>query len=76
MADTMTTPAESILRTELLSSGIGANQGIIEDHHIGWLRPTAKDSPLSEIRKRLQEDGYVFVKGLIPREDVMKTREQ
>jgi phytanoyl-CoA hydroxylase len=76
MADTMTTPAEAILRTKLLPSGIGANQGIIEDDHIGWLRPTAKDAPPSEIRKRLQEDGYVFVKGLIPREDVMRTRKQ
>ena len=75
-ADTMPTPTESILPTKPPPPGIGANQGIIKDGHIGWLRPTAKDAPLSEIRKRLQEDGYVFMKGLIPREDVMRTRQQ
>ena len=76
MAATTASTTESVLRTQLAPSGIGANQGIIEDGHVGWLRPTAKDTPLSEIRKRFEEDGYVFVKGLIPREDVMKVREQ
>jgi hypothetical protein len=76
MAATMTTITESVLRTKPAPSGICANQGILEDDHIGWLRPTAKDSPLFEIRKRFEEDGYVFVKGLIPREDVIKVRKQ
>jgi phytanoyl-CoA hydroxylase len=55
-------------------SGIGANQGVIKDEHIQRLRPTPKDTPISEIRKRLKEDGYIFMKGLIPREDVLNVR--
>lgn len=57
-------------------SGIGANQGVIKNEHIQRLRPTPKDTPISEIRKRLKEDGYIFMKGLIPREDVLNLRKQ
>jgi len=34
------------------------------------------DTPLDEMRERLEKDQYLFVKGLIPREDVMKMRAQ
>lgn len=57
-------------------SGIGANQGVIKNEHIQRLRPTPKDTPISEIRRRLKEDGYIFMKGLIPREDVLNVRKQ
>ena len=57
-------------------TGIGANQGVIKNEHIQRLRPTPKDTPISEIRKRLKEDGYIFMKGLIPREDVLNLRKQ
>lgn len=57
-------------------SGIGANQGVIKDEHIQRLRPTPKDTPIAEIRKRLKEDGYIFMKGLIPREDVLNLRKK
>lgn len=57
-------------------TGIGANQGVIKNEHIQRLRPTPKDTPISEIRKRLKEDGYIFMKGLIPREDVLNVRKQ
>jgi hypothetical protein len=43
---------------------------------LGWLRPTPRDTPISEMRARLDQDGYVLVKGVIPREDVLKMREQ
>jgi hypothetical protein len=43
---------------------------------LGWLRPTSRATPISEMKARLEEDGYVFVKGVIPREDVLKMREQ
>lgn len=60
----------------VVPSGIGANQGVIKNEHIQRLRPTPKDTPISEIRKRLKEDGYIFMKGLIPREDVLNVRKQ
>jgi phytanoyl-CoA hydroxylase len=41
-----------------------------------WLRETAKDTPLAEMRKRYDEDGYILIKRLIPLEVVMDMREQ
>lgn len=41
-----------------------------------WLKPTRKDTPFHEMRKRLREDGYVFVKGLLPREQVIDVRKE
>jgi phytanoyl-CoA hydroxylase len=43
---------------------------------VGWMRPTAVDTPVDEIRKRFEEDGYVLIKGVIPRESVLEMREQ
>jgi phytanoyl-CoA hydroxylase len=31
---------------------------------------------MEEMRQRLGQDGYLFVKGLIPREDVLDEREK
>ncbi|KIY01811.1 uncharacterized protein Z520_01949 [Fonsecaea multimorphosa CBS 102226] len=42
---------------------------------IGWLRETLKDSPIVEMRRRYEEDGYILIKGLIPREVVLDMRE-
>lgn len=53
---------------------VGSNQGRIGNEHIRWLRPTTTDTPLEEMRDRLEQDGYLFVKNLLPREDVLKVR--
>ena len=53
---------------------VGSNQGKIKPEHIRWMRPTSKDTPMEEMRSRLKEDGYLFVKHLLPREDVLKVR--
>ena len=63
-------------RTQQEPPVVGSNQGKIKRQHIGWIRPTPKDTPMPEMRKRLKEDGYLLVKGLIPREDVLKVREE
>lgn len=55
-------------------SMIRSNTGTIKEEHIGRLRPTSKDTPLPEMKKRFKEDGYLFVKNLIPRADVLKVR--
>ena len=55
---------------------VGSNQGKIKRQYIRWLRPTRKDTPMPEMRKRLEEDGYVFVKGLLPKEDVLNVRRE
>ena len=55
---------------------VGSNQGKIQRQYIRWLRPTPKDTPMSEMRSRLKEDGYLLVKQLLPREDVLKVRKE
>ena len=49
-------------------------KGTIEDQHMARLRLTPKDTPLPELKQRLNEDGYLFVKNFIPREDVLHIR--
>lgn len=39
------------------------------------MRETNIDTPLDEMRRRFDDDGYIFVKGLMPREDVLDMRE-
>jgi len=41
----------------------------------GRLRPSDPSLPLEELRARYNEDGYLFLKGLLPRADVLKARE-
>ncbi|CZR52431.1 uncharacterized protein PAC_02308 [Phialocephala subalpina] len=55
---------------ELHSSG-----GLIDKDSLGWLRPTTKDTPLEEMRARYVRDGYLWVKDVLPKEDVRKMRE-
>ncbi|EXJ80609.1 phytanoyl-CoA hydroxylase [Capronia epimyces CBS 606.96] len=51
------------------------NDGPLTPDLFSDLRPTTLDTPIEEARRRYEEDGYVFVKGLLPREDVLKARE-
>ncbi|GJN69503.1 hypothetical protein PLICBS_003552 [Purpureocillium lilacinum] len=53
---------------------VGSNQGKIASQNLGWMRPTTTDTPLEEMRERLRQDGYLFVKNLIPRKDVLRVR--
>ncbi|KAJ5706826.1 hypothetical protein N7488_006627 [Penicillium malachiteum] len=41
-----------------------------------WLRPTPKDTSFAEMQRRLRTDGYVFVKNLLPREEVQRVRKE
>lgn len=52
------------------------NDGPLEPEQIAPLKPTTLDTPIDEIRRRFEEDGYVFLKGLLPRADVLKAREE
>ena len=56
---------------------IRSNEGqYIPTESVGLLKTTSIDEPIEEIRRRYEEDGYVWVKGIIPREDVLDMREQ
>lgn len=53
-----------------------SNQGeYVDQSATGWMRSTQPDAPLEEMRKRFQEDGYIWVKRVIPRDDVYDMRE-
>ncbi|KAJ5608995.1 hypothetical protein N7528_009562 [Penicillium herquei] len=60
---------------EVFPDGLGQNGGRVPTDRIGLLRPTVLSTSIEEMRERLKEDGYLFVKGLIPREDVLDARE-
>lgn len=49
--------------------------GLLPPHQIERLRPSDPSLPISELRQRLESDNYLFLKGLLPRADVLKARE-
>lgn len=49
------------------------NDGPLEDTKP--LRPSHPDEPLDDLQRRYKEDGYLFLKGLLPRADVLQARE-
>jgi phytanoyl-CoA hydroxylase len=52
------------------------NDGLLRPDQVGELKQSSPDLPIDEIRRRYNEDGYVFLKGLLPKEDVLKAREE
>lgn len=52
------------------------NDGQLDSSQIGYLRPSTLNLSLDELRHRFEEDGYLFVKHLLPRDTVLRTREQ
>ena len=58
-----------------LPSTLQANEGQVPESRLGWLRPTPASTPIAEMRQRLEADGYLLMKGLIPRSDVLQMRE-
>ena len=51
------------------------NDGLLRPDQVGALKQSSPDMPIDELRRRYSEDGYVFLKGLLPREDVLKARQ-
>ncbi|KAB8222349.1 hypothetical protein BDV33DRAFT_229624 [Aspergillus novoparasiticus] len=52
------------------------NFGPMDPERIGYLQPTSKDTPLEVMRERFNRDGYLLVKGLLPKEPVLKCRRE
>ena len=69
-------PSTTISDAELSLSEkqLFVNDGRLPPESMGLLRPTTLDTPIEEIQRRYKEDGYVFVKGLVPREDILTAR--
>ncbi|KAI9759222.1 MAG: hypothetical protein M4579_002510 [Chaenotheca gracillima] len=68
------------LRAEHLATPDGTrlavNDGTLEPDDVTTLRPSDPSLPIEELRKRYKEDGYLFLKGILPREAVLKAREE
>ncbi|KAH7392800.1 hypothetical protein BKA66DRAFT_509849 [Pyrenochaeta sp. MPI-SDFR-AT-0127] len=52
------------------------NDGLLRPDQVGQLTESFPDMPMDELHRRFHEHGYVFLKGLLPREDVLKAREE
>ena len=50
------------------------NDGPLEPDQIALLTASHAELPMEELRKRYAQDGYVFIKGLIPRQDILTAR--
>jgi phytanoyl-CoA hydroxylase len=74
MATAILLPSGHAFSDRPLPQQIKANRGHVEGTQLGWLRPTNMDTPLEEMRRRLKKDDYLFLKGALPREDVLKMR--
>ncbi|KAH8147212.1 uncharacterized protein LAJ45_08690 [Morchella importuna] len=53
-----------------------ANDGLLEPQDLAPLRPTPLDTSTDEMRHRFTTDGYLWIKGLLPRADVLTMREK
>ncbi|KAN0090403.1 hypothetical protein V8E51_018982 [Hyaloscypha variabilis] len=51
------------------------NDGPLSPASIAPLLPSSPDLPLADLRERFNANGYLFLKGLLPRADVLKARE-
>lgn len=65
------------LETPQTLPDLNVNDGQLDPESTGLLRATCPhDTPLNEMRDRLAQDGYLLLKGLLPREDVLKARQK
>src|SRR6266498_1280533 len=60
----------------ILTERLAVNDGPLEPEEIAQLRPSELSLPIEELRERYKKDGYLFVKHILPREDVLKAREE
>lgn len=56
------------------AQNLAVNDGPLTSENAALLRPSDPNMPIEELRQRYEQDGYLFVKGLLPREDVLEMR--
>ncbi|KAH7057407.1 hypothetical protein B0J12DRAFT_654401 [Macrophomina phaseolina] len=52
------------------------NDGPLDQSEVAPLAPSSPDEPIEELRRKYDENGYLFLKGLLPKEDVLQCREK
>lgn len=58
----------------ILADNLAVNDGPLNAENAALLRPSDPSLPLEELRKRYEEDGYLFLKQILPRKDVLEAR--
>lgn len=58
----------------ILADNLAVNDGPLTAENAALLRPSDPSLPLEELRKRYEEDGYLFLKQILPRQDVLEAR--
>jgi len=48
----------------------------LDESNFGWLRETPATTSIEEMRSNFLQDGYVFIKNLLPRKEVLEVREE
>jgi len=52
------------------------NDGLLHPTQVEELKQSSPSMPMDELQRRYQEDGYVYLKGLLPKQNVLDAREQ
>jgi phytanoyl-CoA hydroxylase len=83
MSATLTSTVSPVhLRTEHLKQEVlpkclkNLTGNALDESDIGWLKETPVTMSIDAMKERYLEDGYVFLKSLIPRDDVLDVREE
>lgn len=58
------------------ADNLAVNDGPLNSENAAFLRPSEPNLPIEELRKRYEEDGYLFLKQVLPRADVLEARNQ
>ncbi|OQE38030.1 hypothetical protein PENCOP_c009G00365 [Penicillium coprophilum] len=57
------------------ANNLAVNDGPLTSENATLLRPSDPTLPLEELRSRYEQDGYLFLKQVLPREDVLAARD-
>ncbi|KAL2817797.1 hypothetical protein BJX63DRAFT_92887 [Aspergillus granulosus] len=60
----------------VLTETLAVTDGPLTSENAALLRPSDPSLPIEELRARYNADGYLFLKQLLPREDVLEARRQ
>ncbi|KAK2614128.1 hypothetical protein N8I77_000981 [Diaporthe amygdali] len=67
--------AEPPAQPSLHGANLYVNDGLFSPSEVAQMRVSHPDEPLDVLRDRYYTDGHLFLKGLLPRADVLKARE-
>lgn len=61
--------------TTINGVALHVNDDLLKPSEVGSLHASYPSEPIEELKARYQRDGYLLLRGLLPREDVLKARE-